>query len=254
MNVATATPQAPAAVVLELRKTVKCRGEAPQQFRLEIPHFLARAGEFVAIVGASGCGKSTLMDMLALISRPDMCEGFTLTDVDTVADIGAAWRAGNESRMSDLRARRIGYVLQTGGLLPFLSVQANAQLVLGLAGYPATIPQISTLAARLGIAAELLKKPQQLSGGQRQRAAILRSLIHHPALVLADEPTAAVDKERAKAIVADFSKIAREEGATVVMVTHDLDLVNGVAHRRYSFSLREDPGAGIVSTCEEMAR
>jgi putative ABC transport system ATP-binding protein len=242
-----------AALVLELRGVTKLRGESPQQFQLEVPSFFARPGEFVAIVGASGCGKSTLMDMLALISRPDSCEYFALSDATFMADIAAAWRDGDESRMSDLRSRRIGYVLQTGGLLPFLTVAQNAELVMRLAGQPEANAQIATLASRLGIASELAKKPQQLSGGQRQRAAILRSLVHRPALVLADEPTAAVDKTRASRIVKDFSRIAQEEGATVVMVTHDLDLVAGVAHRHYSFTLREEPGVGNVSTCAVVA-
>ncbi|NGM24293.1 ATP-binding cassette domain-containing protein [Roseomonas stagni] len=247
----TAKPgQVPPAPILALTNAVKLRGSPPLEFRLEIPSFIARAGEFIAVVGESGCGKSTLLDLLALISRPSDASGFMLADAECGShDISALWRDGNERALSTLRARSVGYVLQTGGLLPFLTVGGNAELSLALAGRPLDRDRIRRLAENLGIEGQLRKKPYQLSGGQRQRAAILRALAHNPRIVLADEPTAAVDKTRAGAIVADFRRIAMIERTTVIMVTHDLTLVDDTADRRFGFRLATTAGGGTVSTC-----
>ncbi len=242
------------APVLFLAGAVKRRGVPPMQFRLEVPHFAVDASDFVAVVGESGCGKSTLLDMLALISRPDAAQSFAISGHDVALhDISAMWRTGAERSLSALRARDIGYVLQTGGLLPFLTVMGNAELAIALADLQPDPARIRMLAESLGIADHLAKRPYELSGGQRQRAAILRALAHRPRLVLADEPTAAVDKSRAKRIVSDFRSIARGEGSSVVMVTHDVSLVEDVADRRFGFTLNApSQQAGTVSTCREM--
>jgi putative ABC transport system ATP-binding protein len=239
--------------VLALEGAAKLRGAPPQQFRLDVPRFRAAAGQFVAVVGESGCGKSTLLDMLALISRPDELGGFGIAaQGGQAADVAALWQSGDEAALSALRATRIGYVLQTGGLLPFLTVRQNAHLAVTLAGLAQDPVRLAQLAGRLGIESQLDKKPYQLSGGQRQRAAILRSLVHRPAIILADEPTAAVDKTRAVSIVADFREIARQEGTTVIMVTHDVGLVEGIADRRFGFRLGDLPAGGTLSTCLEV--
>jgi putative ABC transport system ATP-binding protein len=241
-----------AAMILHLAGVEKRRGEAPDSFSLRVPKFTADRGQFLAVVGVSGCGKSTLFDMLALISRPDRLDSFLLAGAAETADIGRLWAAGDEARLAAQRSRRIGYVLQTDGLLPFLSVRGNALLPTRLAGQGGGGARLYSLAARLGILELLDKKPHQLSGGQRQRAAILRAMMHKPAVILADEPTAAVDRDRARSIVHGLRRLTGEEGVTVVMVTRDLDLVAGVADRHYGFTVERLPSGGTLSTCAEV--
>lgn len=143
----------------------------------------------------------------------------------------------------------MGYVLQTGGLLPFLSVAENIHLPLRILGVPIDHAEIEDLAECIDIRAVLGKKPQHLSGGQRQRAAILRALVHNPRLILADEPTAAVDKSRARAIVQDFKRLACDQGATIIMVTHDYRLVRDLADVTYTFDVTPVSATGIQSVC-----
>jgi putative ABC transport system ATP-binding protein len=245
----SALREAPAAgpAGLELVSIVKRRGDTSGSvFQLEVPYFSARPGEFVAVVGASGCGKSTLLDMLGLVSRPTEMASFTLACGHGVVDVADLWQRGDERGLASVRATEIGYILQTGGLLPFLSVRQNAALSLRIQGGAVDDGRIEALAARLDIADHLDKKPARLSGGQRQRAAILRAAVHRPRLILADEPTAAVDKTRAVGIVADFVKVVRKSGLAVVMVTHDVGLVEPpVADRVFSFEI-EPVGARMV--------
>ena len=161
----------------------------------------------MAIVGPSGCGKSTLLDLLALVARPaeDSVGIFNFAGSlvnQKVNDIIHFWQKRGEHRIAQLRKRYIGYVLQTGGLLPFLSVYQNIELACRLKGIDGAGNRIISIAFTLGIENQLNKKPQYLSGGERQRAAIARAMVHRPTVVLADEPTAAVDSERAKRIQA----------------------------------------------------
>ncbi|MBP2227670.1 putative ABC transport system ATP-binding protein [Azospirillum agricola] len=230
---------------MTLRRLVKRlgAGRSTTAFELHVPQFDAHRGEFVAIVGESGCGKSTLLDILALVSRPTASDAFTLGDPP--CDLRRIWGARDHGRLARLRAARFGYVLQTGGLLPFLTVEDNILLPLRILGLPPDRARVREMAARFGIDRELAKMPQTLSGGERQRAAILRALVHDPAIFLADEPTAAVDRARAVRIVADIEGLARASGTTVVMVTHDIELVRGRADRIYGFTV-DAGGDGVV--------
>lgn len=185
-------------------------------FELLLPAFRADPGEAIAVTGASGAGKSTLLDLLALALRPDHAASFTLAG----ADVAALWRHDAADALADLRASRLGYVLQQGGLLPFLSVRENIALPQRLAGR-ADAARIEELAARLEIADQLAKKPAALSVGQRQRAAIARALAHRPAIVLADEPTASVHPEMADTVLSLLAATARDSGAALVLATHD---------------------------------
>ncbi|HEY0836057.1 MAG TPA: ABC transporter ATP-binding protein [Azospirillum sp.] len=242
------------ASILSLRSLRKQRGKpgGSTVFELIVPELEVRAGQFVAIVGESGCGKSTLLDMLALVSRPTECAEFRFGDAQDATgshDVASLWSRQDEAALSHLRASRLGYVLQTGGLLPFLTVEQNILLPFRILGLPPDVERARTLARRIGIENELAKKPHQLSGGQRQRAAILRALVHRPRVILADEPTAAVDRTRAEGIVADLDALVRGTGATVIMVTHDVPLVRPFADELYGFSL-ENPSPSLVrSTC-----
>lgn len=243
----------PAAPILHLSNLGKRRGEQGEvRFELRVPEFRLLAGQFAAIVGASGCGKSTLLDILAMVLKPSYCKEFWLAARDapgTGVDIWALWNTGRENQLAEIRRRDLGYVLQTGGLMPFLSVEENIRLPVRLLGRQITSREIARLAGRLGIGAVLSKKPQYLSGGQRQRTAILRALIHQPRLILADEPTAAVDKTRAREIVNEFKTLARDRKTTIVMVTHDYDLVRNLADVTYTFDVRQLSASEVRSVC-----
>ncbi|MFQ5913549.1 MAG: ABC transporter ATP-binding protein [Nitrospinota bacterium] len=225
------------AAVLELRDVSKYREQGGIGFELEVPHLILPPGSFVSLVGESGCGKSTLLDLLALVIRPNRCGTFRVCvgrEPETI-DVKALWDTEDESGLASLRRNYLGYVLQAGGLFPFLTVAQNIVLpaqIRGLADYE---KRIKGMAERMGVSTLLRKKPQYLSGGQRQRVAVLRALANDPLIVLADEPAAAVDRQRALSIVRDFRALATEEGSTIVMATHDHELIKGLADTTYTF-------------------
>ncbi|MCG5498360.1 ABC transporter ATP-binding protein [Ectothiorhodospira variabilis] len=233
----------------------KDRSQGESVFTLEVPEFTVEPGELVAVVGASGCGKSTLLDMLALVMAPTRVEqfGFLAHDDEAERDIRRLWRLRDESALAGLRRDHLGYVLQTGGLLPFLSVPENIELSSRIRGCGPAGQRLYALAERLGLEGCLDRMPSALSVGQRQRVAIARALIHSPRLVLADEPTAAVDKARARTVMADLESLARDEGVAVVLVTHDVDLVMGHADRTYTFQVIPVSEHVTRSTCLPLA-
>lgn len=235
---------------LEICGLRKLRQQGESRFELSLPRLRVQPGEFVAVTGESGCGKSSLLDLLALISRPDACTAFTLASPAGMVDVKRLWEQEREAELAALRRTSLGYVLQTGGLLPYLSVRENLRLPCRLIGRPCDAA-IARLSQRLGVENCLERLPDQLSGGQRQRAAILRALVHGPRLVLADEPTAAVDRRRARVIVDELHAIAQSEGSAIVMVTHDLELVRGIADHSYGFDLSSDGDHQIYSRCRQ---
>jgi putative ABC transport system ATP-binding protein len=220
-------------------------------FHLRIPRFVVRAGEFVALVGDSGSGKSTFLDVLGLILRPSVADRFKMRVAtgEQPEDILTLWRRGEDGRLAALRRAYLGYVLQTGGLLPFLTVEGNLKLPLLMNGLSCDRDELLRATERFGVAQYLGRRPELLSGGERQRVAVLRAMMHRPLLVLADEPTAAVDKSRARAIVADFRKFARELGSAIVMVTHDLDLVREAADTTYQCTLSASSKQVVEAVC-----
>ena len=177
--------------------------------------FQVRTGEFIALVGPSGSGKTTLLSMLAALLTPSKGEIF----ID-----------GHElSKMSDsdrvkLRRARIGFTFQSNNLIPYLTARENVEFMLRLNDRLDTVGRIRTeeLLARLGLEGRLRSLPAQMSGGQQQRVAIARALIHNPALVLADEPTASLDTERAIQVVRTFAALVHENDRAGIIVTHDL--------------------------------
>ncbi len=223
-------------------------------FELLVPAFYLKRGEMACVVGESGCGKSTLLDFLALVLRPQEIESFFIFPNNSQQiNIGELWNKDNDKDISQVRRRYLGYVLQTGGLLPFLTLRENFYLPIRLNKLKGLSKRIEFFSKILGIYRFLDEKPQSLSGGQRQRAAILRALIHKPLVVFADEPTAAVDRKRALDIINQFKKMAREEMASVVMVTHDRHLVKDVADRWFGFKLDYPSKTLICSTCYEIS-
>ena len=207
------------------------------RFSLLVPRLKVLFGQTLAVVGASGCGKSTLLDMLALILRPQAATAFTLQTETQRENLFKA----TSSRLAHLRGKYTGYVLQSGGLLSFLNVRDNIMLPGKLLGLPVAhlSKRTTELAEKLGIAGQLNKKPQHLSGGQRQRVAIARALVHKPGLVLADEPTAAVDQASAEDICAVFKSAVREMGAALVIVSHDRPLMARTADEMVTFRVEK---------------
>ena len=178
--------------------------------------------------------------------QPDRADTYTLQDCDRLLDLTCM----KTSARAAIRSQSIGYVLQTGGLLPFLTVRQNIALPLALNRLKDN-SRIQELASNLGIAEQLDKRPAFLSGGQRQRAAIARALIHRPSLVLADEPTAAVDELTAMEIRDQFQSLSKTLGTTTIMVSHDRSLLRGRVDRIFSFRLERATHGVTISTLHE---
>jgi putative ABC transport system ATP-binding protein len=230
-----------------LEYALKRLAKGGASFTLHIPRLAINRGEFVAFVGESGCGKTTLLDLLGLISQPTAAIRF---DVYFNGGNRESISTATESRLADIRRRHVGYVLQNGGLLPFLSVGENILLV-RRANNLGRSEEGRRLADQLGIMGQWRKKPSFLSGGQRQRVAIARALAHSPALVLADEPTGAVDKMTAREIRILLGEAARARHATVLIVTHDEPLVAGFTDRVFTFRVTKPSPDSVESTLFE---
>jgi putative ABC transport system ATP-binding protein len=197
---------------------------------LKIPRLAVASGERLVVLGPSGSGKSTLLDILAFLVRPDSVGRFSFAVGGSTHNIGSVWRT-TPARLAALRARHIGYVLQTGGLLPYLSVRENVLLPRRLLGQSGLGP-LDALAGTLGIGELLGRYPAQLSVGQRQRVAVVRALAHEPALVLADEPTAALEAGLALAVADALVDASSAVNAALVMVTHDEAVADRIGGRK----------------------
>lgn len=176
--------------------------------------FTMKRGEFTAIMGASGSGKSTLLNVIATIDRPS--SGSILLEGWDIAEMC-------EQDLSAFRRDRLGFIFQEYNLLDTLTVAENIVLPLNLQRKTIgeTQGRLQKAAASLEITDQLSKFPRQLSGGQRQRAACARALITEPALVLADEPTGALDSTNSKSLMQTFTMMNQQLGSTILMVTHD---------------------------------
>ena len=201
--------------VLEVRDLVKTfTVDGSPVDALDHISFQVHAGEFVAVVGPSGSGKTTLLSILAALLAPTSGEVFI--------DGHELSKMGERERVA-LRRSRIGFTFQSNNLIPYLTAHENVEFMLrlnGLNGRGRARPD--ELLGRLGLGDRLHNLPAQLSGGEQQRVAIARALIHDPALVLADEPTAALDTQRAFQVVETFASLIHEQNRTGIMVTHDL--------------------------------
>ncbi len=233
-------------MLLSARDVRLTREKNEAVFNLSVPMLSLQAGDIIAVVGQSGCGKSTLLDILALILRPQQGEMY-LQGADQAK---ISLMQANAPTLARIRRQSLGYVLQSGGLLPFLDVRENILLPARLLGQneATTHTWFHELVDALGIANQVLKKPQHLSGGQRQRVAIARALIHKPAVVLADEPTAAVDSGAAENICTIFRQVVQHSGAGAIIVSHDRELMARHADARAEFELKTDAQGHVHST------
>ena len=180
--------------------------------------FSMEEGEYVAIMGPSGSGKTTLMNIIGCLDKPT--KGTFLLNGEDIAKC-------TENEMSDIRLKTIGFVFQSFHLLPRQSALANVELPLNYAKVPKKERRERALKAleRVGLADRVDFKPTQLSGGQKQRVAIARAMVNNPKILLADEPTGALDSKSGKQIMELFDRL-NEEGVTIVMITHDAKIAS----------------------------
>lgn len=181
-----------------------------------------KKNEYVAIMGPSGSGKSTLMNILGCLDTPS--KGFYLynqIDVNTL----------NDDELSAMRNREIGFIFQTFNLLPKMSALHNVELPLMYAGISKAerLERAKNALDRVGLADRMLHRPSELSGGQRQRVAVARALVSNPGILLADEPTGALDTKTGVEIMALFDELHRE-GNTIIVITHEKEIAD-YAHR-----------------------
>jgi putative ABC transport system ATP-binding protein len=233
--------------MLRLRDIRKSRGAG---YSLLVPRLDLRPGQRLALVGGSGSGKSTLLDLLALALSPDPGGTLELSRDGHISDIAGLWRHGRHDQLAELRGCTMGYVLQTGGLLSFLDVRRNIGLSRALLGMveDATVQR---LAERLEIADQLHKLPAALSVGQRQRVSIARALAHGPAIVLADEPTASLDPLNAERVMQLLVEQAEQQGACMVVATHDENLAQRVGLQLLRLQVQRDNTGAVVATLQE---
>jgi putative ABC transport system ATP-binding protein len=219
-----------------------------ERFSLSIPAIQGQAGDRIALIGDSGAGKTTVLECLALLTRPAALGAYRLGVGGQVVDLTAPMAAGTLHRLAGFRAAHIGYVPQSGGLLPFVSAAENARVTVRASGHRLTHAlrhRIDHAVERLGLDAHMGKGRGQLSGGERKRVAIVRALAMPRAVLLADEPTAGLDERRATAAMDLIVRAADRDGSVCVIATHDVDLA-----RAYGFSLqqvtRQGPARALV--------
>ena len=198
--------------VKDLKKTYTTRFGGQQVHALTNVNFAVEPGEYVAIMGESGSGKTTLLNILAALDKPT--SGSALLDGKDIVSI-------RERDISAFRRDHLGFVFQDFNLLDTFSIQDNILLPLVLAGksFPEMQSRLTPLAQRLGLSELLKKYPYEVSGGQKQRTAVARALITEPRLVLADEPTGALDSKASDNLLRLFGQI-NAGGQTILMVTH----------------------------------
>ena len=178
-----------------------------------------KKGEFVAIVGASGSGKSTLMNIIGALDRQTSGE-YILDGID-ISRI-------NDNKLSEIRNKKIGFVFQTANLIPRTNSLKNVELPMLYYGTSGKVrkDRALELLQLVEMGDRLTHLPNELSGGQKQRVAIARALANDPSIILADEPTGALDSQTGRLVMNLFHKINREQGRTIILITHDHELAS----------------------------
>ena len=206
-------------VIIDMKNIIK-RYFIGEPNELEVLHGIdiqIREGEFVAIVGQSGSGKSTLMNVIGALDRPTEGE-YNLDGVDML-------RAPDDM-LSDIRCHKIGFVFQTYNLIARTTALKNVELPMLYSGTPRgeRTRRAKELLAMVDMQERMRHNPDELSGGQKQRVAIARAMANDPALILADEPTGALDSNTGRLIMDIFHKLHKEQGKTIVLITHSPEL------------------------------
>ena len=191
-----------------------------QPNELEILHGIdldVMPGEFLSIVGPSGSGKSTLMNLIGVLDRPS--EGSYVLDGINVSQ-------ARDDRLSAIRNKSIGFVFQNFNLIARTNARKNVELPMMYAGVPAArrAARARELLKMVGMADRMDHQPSELSGGQKQRVAIARAMANDPAILLADEPTGALDSATGRMVMDMFHRLNREQGKTIVLITHNREL------------------------------
>ena len=213
--------------LIRMRGIVK-RFYVGQPNELEILHGIdldVNEGEFVSIVGASGSGKSTLMNMIGALDRPT--EGTYWLDGTDVED-------ALDDELSQIRNRKIGFVFQNFNLISRTNALRNVELPMMYAGLPQKkrTQRAEELLDLVGMGDRMLHQPNELSGGQKQRVAIARAMANDPAIILADEPTGALDSKTGRMVMDLFHQLNREQGKTIVLITHNQELAGRILTMR----------------------
>ncbi len=209
-------------ILIDVRSVAKHYGEGDTRVdALRSVDLQVKAGEVIALLGPSGSGKTTLLNIIGCILDPS--SGQVALDGETVFD--DKWLRGDLRR---LRLEKIGFIFQAHNLLPFLTAEENVAVVLDLAGWPSAKGRARTaeLLDYLEVGHRAKVKPALLSGGEAQRVAIARALANKPRIILADEPTAALDSSRAQLVMDLLRRLAEEQKACIVTVTHDEKIFN----------------------------
>ena len=225
--------------LLSVRGMEISRGRVGEAYRVCMPKLELSTGEVAAIVGPSGCGKSTLLEALGLILQPDQLEGFRLQEFDLSVNPQVSTQR-REKYLARVRQHCMGFVPQTGGLLPFLSVKQNIELSTRLSGTALASAVQKTVIERLNLGSLLKRLPRDLSIGERQRVSFARSIAHQPMLLLADEPTAALDPVLAKELFTLIVDISRELKISALIVTHEWSIVADLGIRQITAQIQAD--------------
>ncbi|HIW54652.1 MAG TPA: ABC transporter ATP-binding protein [Candidatus Ruthenibacterium merdigallinarum] len=193
-----------------------------QPNELEILHGIdltVREGEFVAVVGESGSGKSTLMNIIGALDRPT--EGSYILDGTDISTLG-------DKALSHIRCTKIGFVFQTFNLIPRTSALKNVALPMMYAGRGGAerTKRAKALLESVGMGERMSHKPNELSGGQKQRVAIARAMANDPSIILADEPTGALDSKTGRLVMDLFHELHEKHGKTIVLITHSPQLAS----------------------------
>lgn len=205
--------------LIEMKEIIK-RYNIGTESEIEILHGIdlkIYEGEFVAIVGESGSGKSTLMNIIGVLDKQTEGEYF-LEGIDI--------KNANEEEMNVIRNKKIGFVFQNFNLIGRTSALKNVELPMLYAGVPAEerTKRAKELLSKVGMASRANHMPNELSGGQKQRVAIARSLVNNPSIILADEPTGALDSETSAMVMDIFNDLNKNQGKTIIIITHSKEI------------------------------
>lgn len=205
--------------LIEMKEIIK-RYNIGTESEIEILHGIdlkIYEGEFVAIVGESGSGKSTLMNIIGVLDKQTKGE-YYLDGIDI--------KNANEAEMNVIRNKKIGFVFQNFNLIGRTSALRNVELPMLYAGVPAEqrTKRAKELLSKVGMESRMNHMPNELSGGQKQRVAIARSLVNNPAIILADEPTGALDSETSAMVMDIFNDLNKNQGKTIILITHSKEI------------------------------